>query len=99
MSINRKAIMTRAWEIFRATYRYPSIPFASIGRGCFAWALRKAWAEARDTARIAAIPAAVRAERVAALEGESELLTYADSFRYVTARRAQIAAELGRLAA
>jgi hypothetical protein len=28
---NRKAIMARAWAIFRETYKYPSIKFSSIG--------------------------------------------------------------------
>jgi hypothetical protein len=40
--------MSRAWAIFRETYNYPRIPFRSIGRQCFAWALRKAWAELRS---------------------------------------------------
>jgi hypothetical protein len=29
---DRRAIMARAWEIFRETYKYPAIKFASIGR-------------------------------------------------------------------
>ncbi|MBU6463225.1 MAG: hypothetical protein KGL35_21870 [Bradyrhizobium sp.] len=60
--------MRRAWEIFRETYKYPQIKFSSIGRKCFAWALRKAWEDTREAARIAAIPAAERAERVDALQ-------------------------------
>src|SRR5215207_745499 len=40
------AVMTRAWAIFRETYDYPRMPFRSLGRRCFVWALRAAWAEA-----------------------------------------------------
>ena len=32
--IDRKTIMTRAWAIFRETYRYPQIKFADIGKFC-----------------------------------------------------------------
>jgi hypothetical protein len=61
--------MHRAWAIFRETYKYPQIGFADIGRKCFGWALRKAWAEAREAARVAAVPAEVRAERIETLQG------------------------------
>jgi hypothetical protein len=44
--IDRAGIMLRAWAIFRTTYRFPQISFASIGRPCFTWALKQAWAEA-----------------------------------------------------
>jgi CRISPR/Cas system Type II protein with McrA/HNH and RuvC-like nuclease domain len=53
--INRKGVMTRAWAIFRQTYKYPQIKFSDIGRKCFAWALRQAWVEAREAARLAAL--------------------------------------------
>ena len=33
--MNRQAVMSRAWAIFRKTYSYPSIPFQRIGRDCF----------------------------------------------------------------
>jgi hypothetical protein len=56
--IDRAALMRRAWAIFRQTYKYPLIKFQDIGRGCFAWALRRAWEEARETIRVAAIPRA-----------------------------------------
>jgi hypothetical protein len=61
--IDRSAVMRRAWENFRETYKYPQIKFSDIGRKCFAWALRKAWEEVREAARIAAIPAQHRAKR------------------------------------
>lgn len=49
----RKGIMKRAWEIFREHYNYPSVPFKAIGRACFSWSMKLAWAEARDAAEIA----------------------------------------------
>ena len=54
--INRSALMTRAWAIFRQTYRYPQIKFSDIGRPCFAWALKQAWVEAREAARVSLVP-------------------------------------------
>jgi hypothetical protein len=76
--IGRKAVMTRAWEIFRETYRYPQIKFSDIGRPCFAWALKQAWAEARETARVAALAPAVKADRIATLESLISLAAFID---------------------
>ena len=66
--INRAALMTRAWAIFRQTYCYPQIKFSDIGRKCFAWALRQAWVEAREAARVAAMAPAAKAERIETLQ-------------------------------
>jgi hypothetical protein len=74
MVINRTALMTRAWAIFRQTYRYPQIKFSDIGRNCFAWALRQAWVEAREAARVAAMTPAAKVERIATLQS---LIAYA----------------------
>jgi hypothetical protein len=68
MAINRTAIMTRAWAIFRETYKYPQIKFSDIGRKCFAWALRQAWVEAKAAARIAALTPTAKAERIETLQ-------------------------------
>ena len=68
MAINRTALMTRAWAIFRQTYRYPQIKFADIGRKCFAWALRQAWVEAKEAARVAAMTPTAKAERIDTLQ-------------------------------
>lgn len=91
---DRKAIMARAWEIFRETYNYPAIKFSSIGWKCFGWALRTAWAETREAARIAAIPADVKAARIAALNRTIELAAYSESWpqasREISAARAEI---------
>jgi hypothetical protein len=66
--IDRAALMIRAWVIFRRTYNFPQIKFSDIGRKCFAWALRQAWVEAREAARIAALSPAVKAERIETLQ-------------------------------
>src|SRR5690349_6514117 len=79
MAINRTAIMTRAWAIFRETYKYPQIKFSDIGRKCFAWALRQAWVEARAAARIAALTPAAKAERIETLHALTARAGYIDS--------------------
>jgi hypothetical protein len=97
--VTRQAIMLRAWAIFRQTYHYPSTPFRSIGRACFGWALRRAWQEAREASRLAAIPADVKAARVAGLRQALELVPYVEDWQQATAQRQQIEAEITRLAA
>jgi hypothetical protein len=77
--INRAALMTRAWAIFRQTYRYPQIKFSDIGRKCFAWALRQAWIEAREAARLAALSPIAKAERIEMLECLIARAGYIDS--------------------
>jgi hypothetical protein len=72
--IDRGALMSRAWAIFRQTYCYPQIKFSDIGRKCFAWALRQAWVEARETARVAAMTPTAKAERIDTLKS---LIAYA----------------------
>lgn len=94
--IDRQLVMWRAWDIFRETYHYPQIKFASIGRPCFNGCLRRAWAEAREAQRIAAIPSTDRAARIAVLTAEIERAQYCDSYsatRHIeTACRAEMAA-------
>jgi hypothetical protein len=70
----KKQVMTRAWAIFRQTYNFPQIKFSDIGRKCFAWALRQAWVEAREAARLAALSTADKAERIETLQS---LIAYA----------------------
>jgi hypothetical protein len=72
--IDRRALMSRAWAIFRQTYKYPQIKFSDIGRKCFAWALRQAWVEAREASRLTALSTADKAERIETLE---TLISYA----------------------
>jgi hypothetical protein len=71
--------MRRAWVIFRQTYNYPQIKFSDIGRKCFAWALRQAWVEAREAARVAAMTPAVKAERIDTLQTLIDRAGYIDS--------------------
>jgi hypothetical protein len=94
-----QAVMRRAWEIFRKTYSYPSIPFRLIGRPCFAWALKEAWWQAREATRVAAIPADVRAKRIAELRVAHQFQDYVDSYPAVLIARAAIDAEISRLTA
>lgn len=93
--LDRAAIMSRAWAIFRETYKYPAIKFSSIGWKCFGWALKQAWFEARQVARLAAMPATDKTSRIAALNRTIELAQYADSWpqaqREIRAARAEIA--------
>jgi hypothetical protein len=76
--IDRKAVMARAWDIFRQTYRYPQIKFSDIGRPCFAWSLKQAWAEAREAARVAALAPAVKADRIETLQSLISHAAYID---------------------
>ncbi len=92
---NRRTITARAWEIFREAYKYPAIKFSGIDWKCFGWALRKAWAEAREAARVAAIPAEQKAARIAVLNRTIELASFSESWpqaqREISAARAEIA--------
>ena len=76
---DRAALMRRAWAIFAESYKFPQIKFRDIGRKCFAWALKRAWAEAREAARIAATPAEVKAERIGALQTMLDRAAFIDS--------------------
>jgi hypothetical protein len=71
--------MTRAWAIFRRTYKYPQIKFSDIGRNCFAWALKQAWVEAREAARLAGMTPASKAERIETLQSLIQFANYIDS--------------------
>jgi hypothetical protein len=77
--VDRKFVMIRAWEIFRQTYCYPLIKFSDIGRKCFGWALRQAWIEARERARVAAMTPAAKAERIETLQALICRAGYIDS--------------------
>ena len=71
--------MRRAWAIFRRTYNFPQIKFSDIGRKCFAWALRQAWVEAKEAARVAALSPATKADRIATLQSLIAHAGYIDS--------------------
>ena len=97
--MDRQAIMSRAWVIFRQTYNYPSNSFRCIGRQCFAWALKEAWRLAREAARIAAFPDDLKVARRAELERDRSLLAYCDSYSVAQFRTREIEQELTHLAA
>jgi hypothetical protein len=99
VQISPATVMRRAWAIFSETYGYPRMPFRSIGRACFAWALRKAWAEVRSAAELAAIPTADIAARVQRIETEIASLTYADWGVSVSEESPRLQAELRPLIA
>jgi hypothetical protein len=71
--------MRRAWAIFRRIYNFPQIKFSDIGRKCFAWALRQAWIEAREAARVAAMTPAAKAGRIETLQTLIAHAGYIDS--------------------
>jgi hypothetical protein len=71
--------MRRAWAIFRRTYNFPRIKFSDIGRNCFAWALRQAWVEAKEAARVAALSPATKADRIETLQSLIAHAGYIDS--------------------
>lgn len=89
-------IRIKAKEIFCRTYNYPAVPFRSIGRKCFAWARREACRQVAEAARIAAIPADVKAARAAELRSRIELTFFSGTYA-ATQRRAAMAAELASL--
>jgi hypothetical protein len=72
----RSLLMRRAWAIFRTTYNFPAIPFRSIGRPCFAWALRKAWTEERAADALGAELAEKLEARAAIIRREMDDLKY-----------------------
>ncbi|MBS7702697.1 hypothetical protein [Chelatococcus asaccharovorans] len=99
-SLDRAAIMRAAWAIFREVYRFPAVPFASIGRKCFAWALREAWRRGREKARAALVKPEARKAEVIRLHREIEVLDFADTFTAADNRRREaLRDQIDRLAA
>lgn len=98
--LDRKAIMTRAWELMRAKYRLGSpFTFNDIGRKCFAWCLKEAWRETKEAARIAALSVADRAAKIARLTADLSAVDFLPGHMNVSRRKDSIHAELARLAA
>lgn len=100
---NRAEIMRRAWALFRTNYDYrgagKGTPFLCIGRKCLAWCIKEAWRLAKEAARIAAIPAVVKAERIAWLKIEIEKLAYLPFGIQIADRRDALESEIRKLAA
>ncbi|MHC2020397.1 hypothetical protein [Methylobacterium sp. CM6247] len=84
----RRGILARAWELFRSSYNYPRVPFRSLGWGCFTWALKKAWSEARETVRLAGlgIEALKAADAIKPRVRVGLSTSYTDSIHEVAAR-------------
>lgn len=92
---DRADIMARAWSMFRETYSYPSMKFSSIGWKCFGSCVRRAWAEAKEVARFAAIPAPEKAARITALQDAIRFASFGENWAQarheISAARAEIA--------
>jgi hypothetical protein len=97
--MDKSRIMQAAWQIFRETYHYPAVPFKSIGRPCFGWALSEAYRREREKARIAAIPASVKTARITYLQAERERAAFIDSWQQKQGCIAEINRELSALVA
>jgi hypothetical protein len=61
--------MADASRIFRELYNYPYVSFRSIGRRCFASALRQAWARARELVRLISLGRTALAAELDRLRG------------------------------
>lgn len=79
---NQAQIMTRAWAMFRETYHYPRIKFSSIGRPCFNYCLRRAWAESSESAKLASLTLADRTAQIGSLTALLALAPYSDARNY-----------------
>ena len=98
--LDRKAIMTRAWELMRTNYRLGDpFTFKQIGRKCFAACLRAAWSEAKRAARIAAISAEQKASRIASLREQMAHTDYLPFGMSASRHRAIIQEQINQLAA
>ncbi len=99
-TIDRRAVMVRAWAIFGETYLFPRIKFSKIGRKCFGSCLRRAWAEVRKAAAAAAQSQEARAARIVELQDTVRFAPLTDSWRQasreISATRSELAA-LGAL--
>ena len=102
-SLNRAQIMRVAWAKFKAKHTGrvggKMVFLFKVARWDWANCLRSAWAAAKEAARIAAIPAEVKAERIAYLRDQIERLDYLPFGMRVAPRRAAFEAEIQQLAA
>ncbi len=99
MAADFLALKARAKVIFAEAYHYPAVPLRSIGRRCFAWAMKEARREADQLARLKAIPAPIRAARMASLEASIGRAYLMENYLQAQARVAGFAAELAALRA
>jgi len=99
-----RAVVLKAKGIFCALYNYPSVPFRSIGRPCWAYAVRRARVElateAAHVARVAAMSPEARTDRAAHIRGRLALVPMlSDDWAAVSAARHALETELARLSA
>ena len=74
--LSPRAVMTEAWRIFRTAYNYPYVPFRSIGRPCFVWALNQACANARHQSYLVALGPEALTQALEQLSAEETALVY-----------------------
>jgi hypothetical protein len=97
--IDRRAVMTKAWQLMHTQYRFGDIPFRSIGRECLAWCIGEAWRLAKQAARLATVTVGELADRIATIRRAIALAQYSDSFGQGLAEERAARAELDRLLA
>ena len=96
--VNSGQVMRRAWEIFGRTYNFPTIPFRSIGRHCFASCLRMAWAEAKRARALAETPTDVLEHQAASYRSQIDDLRFAGWRTNVERERRTLSAALATVA-
>lgn len=91
---NRSRIAKRAWHLFKTQLGGVGCIYRNRPRLAFSLAMKQAWAEERQLVAAAAIPAEVRAERIAILRAERAGLCFYESNVRMNQAAAEIAAEL-----
>lgn len=99
MTSQTLATKTLAKQIFGRTYNYPAVPFRSLGRECFAWAMKEAARQTREAARIAAIPAEVKEARLTAINDALLILDYRSDYTRASRERGVLLTERNALLA
>lgn len=95
---DRRAIMTRAWQIMRDSFTFDGrFVFGANGRRDFAEALRDAWHEARSAAGQLSPAEIALDERTATIRAEIEALRYKTGRYDVAGMQSRLQAELLRL--
>ncbi len=98
--INRAAVMKRAWQIIREQYTFAGhFSRPSCYRQALAWALSKAWSEAKDALLIAAMSDEEREFNIACLKRQIEHLSYRPLGHSVQRERANLERKITALAA
>ncbi len=97
---NRSAIMKRAWGILRDHFTIAGrFHRPADWKLAMSIALKKAWAEAKEAARIACIPVKDRQARIAALQGRIAMLSYRPIGHCIQTERRDLERQIAALAA